>query len=41
MKWLGMALGEALSPLFIGNVGGIRGRRRGLVRDKHVLVTYK
>jgi hypothetical protein len=31
MKWLGMAWGEALAPLFIGKVEGIRGRRRGLV----------
>jgi hypothetical protein len=34
MKWLVVALGEALAPLFIGKVGG-------LVGDKHVLVMYK
>jgi hypothetical protein len=25
MKWLGVALGEALAPLFIGKVGGLGG----------------
>jgi hypothetical protein len=38
MAWDGMR--EPLALLFIGKVG-IRGRRRGLVGDKHVLVMDK
>jgi hypothetical protein len=40
MKWLGVAWEEALAPLFMAR-WGIRGRMRGLVGDKHVLVVYK
>jgi hypothetical protein len=31
MNWLGVAGEEALAPLFIGSVGGLGGRMRGLV----------
>jgi hypothetical protein len=41
MKWLGVAWEEALAPLFIGSVGGLGERRRGLVGDKHGFVLYK
>jgi hypothetical protein len=38
MAWDGMR--EPLAPLFIGKLG-VRGRRRGLVGDKHVLAVDK
>jgi hypothetical protein len=40
MKWLGMAWGENLI-LYLYARWGIRGRRRGLDGDKHVLAMYK
>jgi hypothetical protein len=39
MAWGGLRGGPCPSIYRLG--GGIRGRRRGLVGDKHVLVVYK
>jgi hypothetical protein len=39
MAWDSMR--EPLAPLFIVKVGELGGRRRGLLRDKHVLAMDK
>jgi hypothetical protein len=39
MAWGGLREGPCPSIYML--IGGIRGRRRGLVGDKHVLVMYK